>query len=646
MAAITTCNSSTICCRARLCDLKLLLLLLQVVQAISDRMSTDLCDNKLIRLTASSGYSRRAAAAAAALACSDRVPYYISLAGLYKDEDVEAAILEGLFGENLARSGAPDNTEDTTAAAAAAADLDAAVASVAQQLRDHPSDQAFTAENAAAAAAILNAAAAARPQTVLEAVDAALTQNGQYTVEHFSTAEVERVRDMARELQAAPAEVVVAATVQAAAAVTELVAQFGSRAETEAMTTATAAANIAADAAADAGADGNEQAVPPPEDHAAQLERDLGVEFEPGVSAQQRIRILQALTSRRERRAAAAAAAAATETALAAGAAGPAADGNTTAADFLQDYNLRLRLFQAVRAHRERLATADTAAAAAAVDDHLQPRAQDRVAAALRTLNQRRQQQQHVSESDSDVEEGLDRMYGIWADAAGLNPGPLGTADREVTTDRQRNTQELQTLDQQIYDDSDDDDVPELLVGRFAEDSEEGSDDVADQGIWQVEPPGTENADLGPRALNAGRSGRHQVIRYRSTGVDPRFPVRSNAGGDAGYRCGELFSAYLTLLGSCHKEPLLLLIDEADAALVAGEGLGLSQMLLRVLCMLPEAVILLCCSHKPELWGGVECAVTQWGKDVPYALVDGTLNIGCHRIPKTLFYRSFTWTLS
>uniref|UniRef100_A0A383W6X3 Uncharacterized protein n=1 Tax=Tetradesmus obliquus TaxID=3088 RepID=A0A383W6X3_TETOB len=68
----------------------------QVVQAIAERLAAS-SSVQLVRVSAGSGYSRRAAAAAAVLACPSRKPFYVTLAGCCTHEDIEAAIMRGVF---------------------------------------------------------------------------------------------------------------------------------------------------------------------------------------------------------------------------------------------------------------------------------------------------------------------------------------------------------------------------------------------------------------------------------------------------------------------------------------------------------------------------------------------------------------------
>lgn len=115
-----------------------------------------------MRLTASSGFSRRAAAAAAALECCEHhgvVPFYINLAGLCTEDDVEAAIMRGLFSTE-ARSA---RTQRAAAQAEAAAEPAAAP----------PAPAAAGPEPAAAAAAAAPPAAAGEAAGAAETAEAA-----------------------------------------------------------------------------------------------------------------------------------------------------------------------------------------------------------------------------------------------------------------------------------------------------------------------------------------------------------------------------------------------------------------------------------------------------------------------------------------
>jgi hypothetical protein len=89
--------SLIVCWESPLCGL-------QVVSRLADRMSAS-SDIQLLRITTSSGYSRRAVAAAAALeASSSRRVCYIPMAGCHRENEIEAAILQGIFNSEALRN--------------------------------------------------------------------------------------------------------------------------------------------------------------------------------------------------------------------------------------------------------------------------------------------------------------------------------------------------------------------------------------------------------------------------------------------------------------------------------------------------------------------------------------------------------------
>lgn len=575
-------------------------LLLQVVSAISDRFSAT-SDNNLVHLTASSGYSRRAAAAAAALACSNRVPYHISLAGLYREEDIESAIMQGLFVEGVSRPLTPESPPP--AAAAAAAGSIAAPAAV-------PAAEPVAADAEAAPAAAVPSPFDAPPMAIALAQLAAAraTAGARYRTEvlDIDESEDEEAADAADAayLEGAPPAINFAAIqrVAAAAAQRAVAAAAADRAlQAGDLDTAIARQQEAAAATAALAAAGTTT-----EERVAQMEQELGVEFEAGFSLQQRVRILEALRARREARAAMAAAQAPAAAAAepAAAAAAPAAEGTT---------GLRFR--------------------------------QVHLAAARAAANRQQQQQQQQNEEPSEPEdEGFDRMFGFLAGTGGLGVGPGRPTARRTERRRRTTPPAVHVIGRspgfQEYSDATDED------DGVSQGSEEGSDD-GDQGlgIWRVEPREQRIGGLNPAGgFNPLNPTADDLLEHVNL-LEPRpmggRGIFREGSVHRGFRCGEQFAAHMTLLGTCYKQPLLLLLDEADSALVAGDGQGFRQLVTKLMCMLPQAVVVVLSSFKSKAFTDSAAFLRQQGREARYDLGDGHLSIVCRRVPKTLYYRCF-----
>lgn len=103
--------------------------------------------------------------------------------------------------------------------------------------------------------------------------------------------------------------------------------------------------------------------------------------------------------------------------------------------------------------------------------------------------------------------------------------------------------------------------------------------------------------------------------------------------------CGEdavdQLAAHLTLLGRWYaSQPLLLLLDETDAASLHEDGRVLRELLMRLLCYLPQAVVAVVSSSCAS-----ECldASALRHKDEPVLLQlhDGQLRMLGHQLPRS-----------
>lgn len=114
----------------------------------------------------------------------------------------------------------------------------------------------------------------------------------------------------------------------------------------------------------------------------------------------------------------------------------------------------------------------------------------------------------------------------------------------------------------------------------------------------------------------------------------------------SGVCCPEQLSAHLTLLGACSRAPLLLVLDEADGAMLPGGGTPFRSLLLRVLSQLPQAALLLTSSFVPDTMardGAGGGSLRLQGCPARYALPDGLLTVAAYRAPRPLFYRCLSW---
>ncbi|KAF8056214.1 hypothetical protein HT031_006402 [Scenedesmus sp. PABB004] len=158
------------------------------------------------------------------------------------------------------------------------------------------------------------------------------------------------------------------------------------------------------------------------------------------------------------------------------------------------------------------------------------------------------------------------------------------------------------------FDDGDDDDAMD-------------DDGVAEEDFY---------ADLrDARAPGDGRAARRGGARRRGAG--------SGGGGAGGPRCSEQLGAHLALLGACGGAPLLLVLDEGDAAALPGGGAPLRALLLRLLCQLPQAAVLLTGSFEPDAFAEPS-VLRREGAPARYALPDGELSISAFRVPRPLYY--------
>jgi hypothetical protein len=94
-------------------------------------------------------------------------------------------------------------------------------------------------------------------------------------------------------------------------------------------------------------------------------------------------------------------------------------------------------------------------------------------------------------------------------------------------------------------------------------------------------------------------------------------------------------AAHLTLLGRCHsRQPMLLLLDEVDAAMTPEDGRPLRQMVMQLLRCLPQAVVVMTSSSGLDVWrDGV--LMRQVGEPLVQDLYDGCLVLIEHRLAKS-----------
>ncbi|WIA42552.1 hypothetical protein OEZ86_008534 [Tetradesmus obliquus] len=109
-------------------------------------------------------------------------------------------------------------------------------------------------------------------------------------------------------------------------------------------------------------------------------------------------------------------------------------------------------------------------------------------------------------------------------------------------------------------------------------------------------------------------------------------------------RCAEALAARLTLLGMCSERPLLLLLDEADAAMLqqgSGPQTGgmFRAMLLGVLRQLPQVVLVVTDSFEPDALLDSN-SLRRQGRPAVYCLPDGKLSVTSYSISRATYYYS------
>ena len=118
-------------------------------------------------------------------------------------------------------------------------------------------------------------------------------------------------------------------------------------------------------------------------------------------------------------------------------------------------------------------------------------------------------------------------------------------------------------------------------------------------------------------------------------GMTPRPP---SSGGRSSRSSGEgldQLAAHLTLLGRCHsRQPMLLLLDEVDAAMTPDAGRPLREVLMQLLCRLPQAVVVMTSSSGVDAWRDA-AVLRQVGEPMVQGLYDGRLVLVEHRLPKS-----------
>jgi hypothetical protein len=94
-------------------------------------------------------------------------------------------------------------------------------------------------------------------------------------------------------------------------------------------------------------------------------------------------------------------------------------------------------------------------------------------------------------------------------------------------------------------------------------------------------------------------------------------------------------AAHLTLLGRCQsRQPMLLLLDEVDAAMTPEDGRPLRQVVMQLLHCLPQAVVVMTSSSGLDVWrDGV--LMRQVGEPLVQDLYDGCLVLIEHRLAKS-----------
>lgn len=113
--------------------------------------------------------------------------------------------------------------------------------------------------------------------------------------------------------------------------------------------------------------------------------------------------------------------------------------------------------------------------------------------------------------------------------------------------------------------------------------------------------------------------------------------MTSSSGGAGGAFIDEIdqLPAHLTLLGRCHsKQPMLLLLDEVDAAMTPDDGRPLRNVLVLLLHHLPQAVVVITSSSGVDAWRDA-AVLRQVGDPVVESLYDGKLVLVEHRLPRS-----------
>jgi hypothetical protein len=119
---------------------------------------------------------------------------------------------------------------------------------------------------------------------------------------------------------------------------------------------------------------------------------------------------------------------------------------------------------------------------------------------------------------------------------------------------------------------------------------------------------------------------------FESPDLDAASPSSSSDGEDV-----DLLAAHLMLLGRCHgRQPMLVLLDEVDAAMTPEDGRPLLDVLVQLLSRLPHAVVVITSSSGMYSWRDPS-VLRQVGAPLVQDLYDGRLVLQEHALPPSRY---------